>query len=82
MHEQEQEQEIEELESKDRVQSEDRMTVGNLTEGLSFIGKGGSSTPIGPDLLRMFPVSQSLVSNRPLILDSYDINISSAHIPN
>ncbi|GFT13959.1 hypothetical protein TNCV_2615931 [Trichonephila clavipes] len=35
----EQEQDIEELESLDPVQSEDRMTVGNLTESLSLIEK-------------------------------------------
>ncbi|GFW06543.1 tigger transposable element-derived protein 1 [Trichonephila clavipes] len=35
----EQEQHFEELESLDPVQSEDRMTVGNLTEGLSLIDK-------------------------------------------
>ncbi|GFX23575.1 hypothetical protein TNCV_3770482 [Trichonephila clavipes] len=40
MHEQEQDVE-EESESSAPVQSEDRMTVGNLTEGLSLIEKGG-----------------------------------------
>ncbi|GFT85756.1 hypothetical protein TNCV_4027021 [Trichonephila clavipes] len=36
----EQEPSIEELESLDPVQSEDRMTVGNLTDGLNLIEKG------------------------------------------
>ena len=36
----EQEQDIEELDFLGPVQSEDRMTVGNLTEGLSSIEKG------------------------------------------
>ncbi|XP_023232690.1 tigger transposable element-derived protein 1-like [Centruroides sculpturatus] len=36
----EQEQDIEELDSLDPVKSEDRMTVGKLTEGLSVIEKG------------------------------------------
>ncbi|GFV55413.1 putative DD41D transposase [Trichonephila clavipes] len=36
----EQEQHIEEREPLDHVQAEDRMTVGNLTEGLSLIEKG------------------------------------------
>ncbi|GFV95072.1 transposase [Trichonephila clavipes] len=36
----EQEQNIEELESIDSVQSKDRMTISNLTEGLSLIEKG------------------------------------------
>ncbi|GFU88382.1 tigger transposable element-derived protein 1, partial [Trichonephila clavipes] len=36
----EQEQDIEELESLDPVQTENRMTVGNSTEGLSLIEKG------------------------------------------
>ncbi|GFV03215.1 hypothetical protein TNCV_4018121 [Trichonephila clavipes] len=35
----EQEQDIEELESLDPDQSEDRMTVGNLTESVSLIAK-------------------------------------------
>ncbi|GFT12763.1 hypothetical protein TNCV_5095101 [Trichonephila clavipes] len=36
----EQEQDNEQLESLDPLQSEDRLTVGNLTEGLSSIEKG------------------------------------------
>ncbi|GFY34708.1 hypothetical protein TNCV_4701891 [Trichonephila clavipes] len=36
----EQEQDIEELESLDQVQSEDRMTVGNLTKGVNLIENG------------------------------------------
>ncbi|GFW05965.1 hypothetical protein TNCV_4477591 [Trichonephila clavipes] len=36
----EQGQDIEELESEDLVQSEDRVTVGNLTEGLNLSEKG------------------------------------------
>ncbi|GFX22702.1 uncharacterized protein TNCV_2994351 [Trichonephila clavipes] len=35
----EQEQDIEELESLDPVQSENRITIGNLTEGLSLVEK-------------------------------------------
>ncbi|GFU76915.1 hypothetical protein TNCV_4520711 [Trichonephila clavipes] len=37
----EQKQDIEKFESLNPVQSEDRMTVGNLTEGLNLIEKGG-----------------------------------------
>ncbi|GFW04232.1 hypothetical protein TNCV_2669971 [Trichonephila clavipes] len=44
------EQDIEELESFDPVQSEDRMIVGNLTEGLNLIEKRVFSIKIGVEL--------------------------------